>query len=592
MKRDYKNMGPLRIFMSFYKPHLHLFILDMVCATVATLTDLAFPYATKLSMEKLLPSGMFRAFFTVMAIFVLAYIVKAILYFIITFWGHEMGVRIEADIREDIFAHIQTLSFSFFDHNRTGSLMSRVTTDLFEITELSHHGPEDLFMSGITLIGAFVILCTIRWELALILFATIPIFVLFTIRQRRRMTAANVSVKRKTAEINTAIESGISGARVAKAFANEEVEAQKFVTSNKAFKRSRSELYKTMAIFHSGMEFTMAIMQVVVITAGGYFIMKGRMTYIELFTFSLYVTTFVNPIRKLSAFVEQYMQGMAGFNRFLEIMRTEPEIVDARDAAELENPRGAVEYTDVSFAYAGGATVLSGVNLRIEAGESLAVVGPSGGGKTTLCHLLPRFYDVTGGSVSVDGRDVRSVTQKSLHQNIGIIQQDVFIFAGTIMENIRYGRPDATDQEVCRAAMKAQIHNEIMDMPEGYNTSVGERGVTLSGGQKQRISIARVFLKNPPILILDEATSALDSVTEEKIQRALSELSEGRTSIIIAHRLATIRGADRIAVVMGEGIAEYGTHEELIALSGIYAELYRSQQLTYEAENQTTGGQN
>jgi ATP-binding cassette subfamily B protein len=393
------------------------------------------------------------------------------------------------------------------------------------------------------------------------------------------MRNANIEVKKKTAEINAAIESGISGIRTAKAFANEEAEEKKFEKSNDMFKTAKVEYYRSMGLFESGMEFSMGVMQVVVIGVGGLLIMSGRMDYITLVTFSLYVSTFISPIRKLAMFMEQYMQGSAGFSRFLEIMRSQPDIKDAPDAHDLENVKGEIRYCGVSFAYSDGTQVLRNIDLTIPAGQSFALVGPSGGGKTTLCHLLPRFYDVTAGCVTVDGQDVRSVTQESLRRSIGIIQQDVFMFAGTIRENIRYGRPDATDEEVIEAARRAEIHQEIMEMPEGYDTYIGERGVMLSGGQKQRISIARVFLKNPPILIMDEATSALDSVTEQKIQHSLEQLSCGRTSIIIAHRLSTIRNADCIAVVDGERIVEQGSHRALMERNGEYAALQRAQKL-------------
>ncbi len=576
MKNKY-DRSKLAIFASFYRPHRKLFAIDMSCAAFVTATDLAFPYISKLSMERFLPENLFAAFFTVMGILALAYVIRALMYYVITYWGHIMGVRIEADMREEIFSHMQTLSFSYFDKNRTGVLMSRITSDLFEITELAHHGPEDFFMSAVTLIGAFCILLTIRWELALILFAILPIFVIFIIFQRRRMRTANIEVKKKLGVINASVESGISGIRTAKAFANEQEENEKFAASNKEYKSAKALYYRAMATFFSGMEFTTAFLQVVVIAAGGWFIMKGRMDYIDLFTFSLYVSAFVNPIKKLANFTEQYMMGMAGFSRFLEIMRTKPDIEDKPDAVELEKVKGDIEYRDVSFSYKEGVPVLSHVDLRIPAGSCLAVVGPSGGGKTTLCQLLPRFYDVTNGAVLLDGTDVRDLKQAFLHRSVGIIQQDVFMFAGTIRENIRYGRPNATDAEVVAAAVKAEIHKEIMEMPDGYDTYIGERGVMLSGGQKQRISIARVFLKNPPVLILDEATSALDTVTEVKIQKALDELSVGRTSIVIAHRLSTIRNADRIAVVEDEHVCETGTHAELLAKGGLYAELYNSQ---------------
>ncbi len=574
--RNY-HRHPLMVFLSYYGPHKHLFILDLCCASLVALTDLMFPYVSKLSLERLLPEGRFGTFFAVMAVLVAAYGVRSVLYYVITYWGHMLGVRIEADMRRELFTHIQSLSFSFFDKNRTGVLMSRITSDLFEITELAHHGPEDVFISGITLLGSFVVLCTIEWRLALVLFAIVPLFVVFTVIQRRRIREANLAVKRKTAEINAAVESGISGIRTAKAFAAENTEHSKFERSNDAFRNSKGEYYHSFAIFHGGMELFMSLFPVLVIAVGGFLLMRGELNYVDLFTFSLYVSVAINPVRRLSAFVETFMQGMAGFGRFLELMRTEPEIKDAPDACPLPVVRGDVGYHDVSFAYHAEAPVLSHVELHIAAGECLAVVGPSGGGKTTLCHLLPRFYDVTGGMVTIDGYDVRKVKQTDLHRHIGIIQQDVFLFAGTIRENIRYGCPEATDEEVVAAAVRAQVHSEIMDLPDGYDTYVGERGVLLSGGQKQRISIARVFLKNPPVLILDEATSALDAVTEAKIQAALDELSLGRTCIIIAHRLSTIRSADKIAVVQGEHICEQGSHEELMEKNGLYAELYRAQ---------------
>jgi ATP-binding cassette subfamily B protein len=549
----------------------------MSCAVLVAVIDLVFPYVSKLSMERLLPQKLYVTFFTVMGIVILAYVLKAALYYVITDVGHTVGVYVEADMRHDVFNHMQELSFSYFDRNRTGSLMSRITNDLFDITELAHHGPEDIIISVLTIGGAMAVLFTVEWRLTLILALLIPMFIGYTMSQRTRMMKASYEVKRKTAEINASIESGISGIRTAKAFANEDAEEEKFTATNNKYVAARRVYYKAMGMFMSGMEFSMGIMQVMVIAAGGYFIMRGELDYIDLVTFSLYVSTFISPIRKLASFSEVYMQGTAGLSRFLELMRTEPDIQDAPDALTLGNVRGDSDYRNVGFAYAGSAPVLSGVSLHVAPGECIAVVGPSGGGKTTLCQLLPRFYDVTEGAVLIDGHDVRSVTQESLRRNIGIIQQDVFMFAGTIRENIRYGRPEATDAEVVAAAVRAEIHAEIMEMPDGYDTYIGERGVMLSGGQKQRVSIARVFLKNPPVLILDEATSALDSVTEARIQRSLDELAAGRTSIIIAHRLSTIHNADRIAVVEDARIVELGSHAELLAKNGVYAGLYRAQ---------------
>ena len=578
MKKDY-TQKPLKIFMSYIAGHKKLFALDMCCALLVSVIDLVFPYVSRTSMNRLLPGKLFTLFFTVMALMVAAYLVKAGLYYIITVLGHRMGVLIEADMRRDVFNHMQDLSCSFYDKNRTGVLMSRITSDLFEITELAHHGPENILICTLTIVGALAVMFTIEWRLALTLAVVLPLCLWFTLSQRVRMKNANIEVKKKTADIYAAIESSISGIRTAKAFANEEQELDKFDDANALFKASKVEYYKTMGLFQSGMDFTCCIAQVLVITVGGLLIMQEKMDYIDLVTFSLYVSTFISPVRRLTQFSEQYMNGSAGFTRFLELMRTEPTIKDRPGAGELSNVEGRVDYEHVSFDYGNGVPVLKDIDLHIAPGQCLAVVGPSGGGKTTLCQLLPRFYDVCAGSVKVDGVDVRDVTQSSLRRNIGIIQQDVFMFAGTIRENIRYGRPDATDEEIVEAAVRAQVHNEIMELPDGYDSYIGERGVMLSGGQKQRISIARVFLKNPKILVLDEATSALDTVTEQRIQASLDELSQGRTTIIIAHRLSTVRGADMIAVVEGEHIVELGSHQQLMEKNGEYARLCRAQDL-------------
>ena len=565
------------IFLSYYKPHLHLFLLDMACALGIALIDLAFPYLSRLSMQELLPQNLFGAFFAVMGCLLAAYLLRAGMYYIVTYLGHMMGVLIEADIRRDLFGHMQNLSFSFYDKNRTGQLMSRATTDLFEITELAHHGPEDLFISVITLGGAFCLMLTIQWKLALIVFAVVPLFVIFTIFQRRRMMKASVQVKQNMAGINGQLESSISGMRTAKAFANEEQENRKFQQSNNQFKGAKRDYYKAMATYMAGLEFALPAMNVLTITAGGWFILQGEMNYIDLVTFALYISTFLTPVRKLAAFVEQFLNGMAGFKRFVELMRVEPAVQDAPDAVDMDTAKGDILVDNVSFSYEDGETVLDHVSIHIPRGETVAVVGPSGGGKSTLCQLIPRFYDVTGGRILVDGMDVRHLTQQSLRQNIGIVQQDVFLFAGTIYDNIRYGKPDATQEEIMEAAKRAEIYDDIMAMPDGFQTYVGERGVMLSGGQKQRVSIARIFLKNPPILILDEATSALDSVTEARIQSAFDELAKGRTTLIIAHRLSTIRNAHRIIVVDDNRIVEEGTHQELLQSGGEYAQLYNAQ---------------
>ena len=569
--------GYVPIFLSYYKPHMKLFILDMCCALGIALVDLAFPWASRQALNELLPQSLYAAFFTVMGILLAAYALRSVMYFIVTYWGHMMGVRIEADIRRDLFHHMQDLSFSFYDKNRTGQLMSRATTALFEITELAHHGPEDLFISAVTLIGALCMMVAIQWKLALIVFAVVPIFVGFTIIQRRRMMKASVRQKQTMAGINGQLESAISGMRTAKAFASEGQEEEKFRAANEQFKGAKRDYYKAMATYHAGLEFALPAMNVLTVAAGGFFIMRGEMDFVDLVTFTLYISTFLTPVRKLAAFVEQFLNGMAGFKRFVELMRVEPAVKDAPDAREMEAAKGDILVDDVSFHYDGGPAVLDHVSIHIPQGETVAVVGPSGGGKSTLCQLVPRFYDVTGGRILVDGQDVREVTQRSLRYNIGIVQQDVFLFAGTILDNIRYGRPDAGEAEVIEAARRAEIYDDIMSMPEGFHTYVGERGVMLSGGQKQRVSIARIFLKNPPILILDEATSALDSVTEARIQSAFDELAKGRTTLIIAHRLSTIRSANRIIVVDENHILEEGTHEELLAAGGEYAQLYNAQ---------------
>lgn len=579
--KAFRERGYLSLFASYYRPHMALFLLDMICALGIAAVDLSFPQVSRWAMQTLLPDRLFATFFAVMAILILAYVLKAGLSFIVTYWGHLMGVRIEADIRRDLFAHMQTLSFSFYDKNRTGHLMSRVTGDLFEIAELAHHGPEDMFISAVTLLGAFVVMLNMQWKLALAVFVVVPVFLLFSVFQRKRMMRSSTQVKQKLAGINGEVESCISGMRTAKAFANEDTERAKFEAANDRYRNAKRGYYRTMAIYFSGMEFAMGILPVLVIAYGGILIMQGEMDFITLTTFSLYVTTFISPIRKLSAFMEMLMQGTAGFKRFVDLMRLEPEIQDAPDAVGLGASApvaGDIRVEDVTFRYESTSpAVLEGVSLHVHPGETVAVVGPSGGGKSTLCQLIPRFYDVTEGRILLDGRDVRELQQRSLRENIGIVQQDVFLFAGTIYDNIRYGRPDATEEEVIEAARRAEIYEDILEMPDGLNTYVGERGVMLSGGQKQRISIARIFLKNPPILILDEATSALDSVTEHRIQSAFDELAKGRTTLIIAHRLSTIRSANRILVIDGCGIAEEGTHEELLARGGRYAALYEAQ---------------
>lgn len=575
----YQEHGLLRIFLSYFKPHRKLFAMDMLCALLVAAVDLAFPLVSRTAMNELLPQAAYRTFFIVMGVMAIAYLLRAVLYYIICYWGHTFGIRVEADIRRDLFSHMQTLGYEFYDHNRTGQLMSRLTSDLFEITELAHHGPEDLVISVLTIVGALIVMFSIEWRLALVVCIILPILLIVVISRRRKMSAVSKGVKSKTAAINAEIESSLSGIRTAKAFANEEVEFGKFNEANERFKVSKREFHREMGIFSGSLEFFMSMLSVAVIAVGGALLMQGSIEMIDLLTFSLYISTFISPVRKLINFAEMFANGFAGLSRFAELMRTEPSLKDAPDAKELKAVRGEIEVKEVSFAYEAEQEVLEKVSLRVQPGETVAIVGPSGGGKSTLCRLIPRFYDVTDGAITIDGLDVRAVTQSSLHQAIGVVQQDVFLFADTIGNNIRYGRPDATMEEVVAAAKRAEIYDDIMAMPDGFDTYVGERGTLLSGGQKQRVSIARIFLKNPPILILDEATSALDSVTEAKIQSALDALAVGRTTLIIAHRLSTIRSASRIIVIADGKLREEGTHDELMKRGGMYAALRRTQEL-------------
>ena len=567
-------MEKLKIFFSYYKPHWKLFAGDMFCAVMIALVDISFPMITKFAIDSLLPNKNYKFFFILIVALLVVYLLRRTFSWFVNYWGHYFGVLVETDMRKDVFSHIESQDFAFFDKHRTGKIMARVTTDLFEITELAHHGPEEFLISVLTLLGSFVLLLKIRWELAVIVFIFLPIIIAITIFSRRTLTETSKKVKESTAEINTVLESSISGVRVTKAFANEDYELNRFKAGNEDFKTAKKKFYKYMSTYHANVNFFNNLLSICVLAAGGYFIMKEKMMISDLVAANLFVAAFSSPINRLSFLVEQYTTGMAGFKRFLEIMETDASIKEVENPLDVENLQGDISYKNVSFSYGTGSDVLSNIDLEIESGKTIAFVGASGAGKTTLCHLLPRFYDVSSGEIFIDNIPIKNMSLKSLRKNIGLVQQDVFLFAGTIKENIGYGKINATEEEIIASAKAAEIHDDIMKMPQGYDTLVGERGIKLSGGQKQRISIARIFLKNPPILILDEATSALDSVTEEKIQESFDKLSKGRTTLVIAHRLSTIKNADKIIVVGNEGILESGTHQELIEKQGSYAKLY------------------
>lgn len=571
------HKNPIKIFFSYYKPHLKLFIADMICAFMIAAIDVAFPMFSRYALDILIPNGNLRIFTFFIIILGGGYFLRWICNWFVNYWGHIFGNRIEQDMRRDVFSHLEKLPFSFYDTNRTGKIMARATTDLFEITELAHHGPEDFFIAILTIFGSFFLLLKIRWELAIIVIISMPIILFIVIFSRRNLSKTSKKVKETTAEINANLESSISGIRVTKGFVNEELENKNFDAMNKKYSHAKRIRFKYMAFFHSNIELCNNLLSLLVLAAGGYFIMKGKMTLPDLVAANLFIASFTAPIRKLTNFVEQFSTGMAGFSRFLEIMQTEPEEPDSPDAAEILASRGNISFEHVNFSYANNIQVLSDINFTVKSGEKFALVGSSGGGKSTICNLIPRFYEISEGQILLDGINIKKIKRNSLRNQIGIVQQDVFLFAGSVRENIAYAKPNATEQEIILAAKRAEIHDDIMNMPDGYETIVGERGIKLSGGQKQRISIARCFLKNPPILILDEATSALDTATEIKIQKAFDELSKGRTTIVIAHRLSTIKNADKIAVINHKTICETGTHSDLIAKQGEYYKLCQAQ---------------
>lgn len=564
-------------FIKYYRPHIKLFMLDMACAFLAAGADLFYPMISRRIIDDVIPNRQIDMLYKLSLFLVILYLLKLLFNYTVEYWGHVVGVRMQYDMRKEVFSHLQELPFSYFDDNKTGHIMSRIVNDLMEVSELAHHGPEDLFISFVMILGSFAALCTIDWRLTIIVFAFVPIMFWFAIKKRVKMGNAFREVRKKVANVNAQLENSISGIRVAKSFTNEEYEMDKFDEGNNKFRESREFAYKAMAEFFSGIHFLIDILNVIVILAGGIFTYKNLITPGELVAYLLYINLFMQPVRRLTSFIEQYQTGMTGFERFIEIMEIEPDIKDNEGAEELKNIKGEIEFNNVTFNYDDKKSILSNMDLKVEAGKTLALVGPSGGGKTTLCHLIPRFYEVNEGDIFIDGKSIKNLTLKSLRKNIGMVQQEVFLFTGTIKENILYGNPDAKDEEVIEAAKNANIHEFIMNLPDGYDTYVGERGIKLSGGQKQRISIARVFLKNPSILILDEATSALDNATEIIIQQSLEKLSKDRTTIVVAHRLSTIKSADEIVVLTSNGVEERGSHEELLNNNGIYSKLYNAQ---------------
>ncbi|PRR81898.1 putative multidrug export ATP-binding/permease protein [Clostridium luticellarii] len=578
MTSDFMNI--FKKFLQYYRPYRFLFYADIFCALVVSLVDLAFPLILSYLSKNIFVKDKMVILNSILYIGVgllVLYILKYFCQYFIASWGHIMGARMENNMRKDLFYHLQRMSFSYYDENNTGHMMSILVSDLFDISELAHHGPENVFISAIKIIGSFVVLAFINTQMTLMLFAVTVVMIVFSFCENKKMQRIFFDNRKKMGNINSSVQDSLLGIRVVKSFANENIEREKFDRSNNAYRISREKSYKVMGRFIAGNSFFEGLLYVVILATGAFFIANGSLTIPDLAVYALYINIFINPIDILINFAEQFQKGFAGFRRFLNILSMEPEIVDKKNAVPLEDVKGDIEYKNVSFSYNEKKQVLKNINVKIKAGEKIAFVGPSGGGKTTICSLLPRFYDVSSGSVMIDGKDIRDVTLESLRNSIGIVQQDVYLFSGTLKENIRYGKPEASDEEIMKAAKEANIHDYIMSLDNGYDTYVGERGVKLSGGQKQRISIARVFLENPPILILDEATSALDNESESFIQKSLEKLAKNRTTIVIAHRLSTIRNADEIIVIDGEGIKERGSHSELLQKGGLYAYYYNMQ---------------
>lgn len=568
----------LKRFVSYYKPHKKMLTLDMIAALMISLIGMVYPVVTNKMLNEYIPQKMYKTIVIAGIVVLVLYIIRLLLRYFVQYYGHIIGVRMQSQMRIDLFNHLQKLPYKFYDNNETGKIMTRITSDLFEVCELAHHGPENILISTVMIILSFAYLATINFSLTLIVFACVPVLFFVTAHYRKAMKTAFAERRKSNAVINASVESSITGIRVTKAYTNAKKEMDKFKVGDKEFVDSSKMAYDAMAKFHSSTTFITDVFNVIILIAGGLFLYAGKISFGDYSTFIVSVNLFINPVTTLIGFMEQFQNGVSGFKRFVEIIEEEPE-KDSPDAKELVNAKGSIEFKNVSYSYDVTKEVLHNVNMKIEKGKKLALVGPSGGGKTTICHLLPGFYklDDDGGQILIDGKDLKNLTLESVRKNIGIVQQDVFLFAGTIRDNILYGRPDADENEVIEAAKKANIHDYIMTLKNGYDTEIGERGVKLSGGQKQRISIARVFLKNPAILILDEATSALDNTTEVLIQEALDELCKGRTTLVVAHRLSTIRNADEIVVVTGGEISERGTHEELIKKDGLYKSLYALQ---------------